>query len=162
MKVAVISDTHDNVWKLAKAMPHLAAADAVIHCGDLVSPSTVRDLAKGVGNTPIHIVWGNNETDKSGIERLVEEFPHVTHHGMTAEIELQGLKVAACHYLRVAQRLASSGLYDMVCYGHKHKPHEEWIGDCLLLNPGEVMGMRGPSTIALVDLPERSVEWIDL
>ncbi len=40
--------------------------------------------------------------------------------------------------------------------------HQEWIGECLLLNPGELMGIRGPSRLAIVDTDDRSVEWIDL
>jgi len=162
MKVAVVSDTHDNVWKLGQAMPHLAAADAVIHCGDLVAPFVVHRIGEGVGDTPVHIVWGNNEGDKLWIGKAADEFPHVTLHGVMATIELQGIEVAVCHFPHVAEGLAHSGLYGMVCFGHSHKSHEEWVGECLMLNPGEVMGMRGPSTMALVDLPQRSVEWIDL
>ena len=48
MKIAVLSDTHDNIWKLAQAMPHLAAADAVIHCGDLIAPFMIKRLAAGI------------------------------------------------------------------------------------------------------------------
>jgi len=96
------------------------------------------------------------------IGKAADEFPHITLHGVMATIELHGIMVAACHFPHVAQGLASSGLYGLVCYGHTHKPHEEWVEDCLLLNPGEVMGLRSPSQLALVELPQRSVEWISL
>lgn len=161
MKVAVLSDSHDNVWKLDQAMPHLAAAEAVIHCGDLVAPFVVQRLGEGVGDTPVHIVLGNNEGDLFRIARVVDELPHVKFHGVLAEIELQGVMIAACHDPQVARGLARSGFYGMVCYGHTHAPHEEWIGDCLLLNPGELMALHGRSTIALVELPQRAVQWIE-
>ncbi len=162
MKVAVISDSHDNIWKLNQAMPHLKAADAVIHCGDLVAPFVVSNIAEGVGDTPVHIVWGNNQGDTYRIGIMVEKLPHVTLHGFMADLELEGIAIAVCHYPHVARGLAHSGKYGMVCFGHTHTPHEEWVDDCLLLNPGEVMGLRGRSTIVLVNLPERSVEWIEL
>ncbi len=38
MKLAILSDTHDNVWALRVALTHLSRAEAVIHCGDLCSP----------------------------------------------------------------------------------------------------------------------------
>jgi predicted phosphodiesterase len=49
-----------------------------------------------------------------------------------------------------------------VCYGHDHTANEEWIGETLLLNPGEVLGLKGRSSIAMVDTTDRSVSWIDL
>ena len=74
MKVAVLSDSHDNIWKLDQAMPYLAAADAIIHCGDLVAPFIVRQIAEGVGDTPVHIVWGNNDGDTFHIGKVAEGF----------------------------------------------------------------------------------------
>ena len=162
MKIAVLSDSHDNIWKLNQAMPHLAAADAVIHCGDLVAPFVVRRMAEGVGGTPVHIVWGNIQGDTFRIGEVSSEFDHIIIHGDMGTVELQGIDVAITHYPHVAEGLAHSGRYGMVCFGHTHKRHEEWVGECLMLNPGELMGMRGPSAIAVVDLPQRSVEWIEL
>jgi putative phosphoesterase len=162
MQVAVLSDSHDSKAMLDQAMLHLAAADAVIHCGDLISPFMVEQLAEGVGDTPVHIVWGNNDGDTFWIGKTAQKHSNVTLHGVMAEIELGGVKVAVCHYPHIALRLAQSGAYGLVCYGHSHTAHEEWIGDCLLLNPGELMGLRNPSSIALVELPGRSVERVDL
>lgn len=162
MRVAVLSDSHDNIWNLKRAMPHLAAAHAVIHCGDIVAPFIVRTIAEGVGDIPVHFVWGNNEGDKMRVGKVIEEFPNLTMHGDIGILQLEGVNIAFSHYPHIAEELARTGHYGMVCYGHSHEVHEEWIGACLLLNPGEVMGMRGPSTMALVDLPDRFVEWIDL
>jgi predicted phosphodiesterase len=140
MQIAVISDSHDHVWKLDQAMPHLREADATIHCGDLCSPFVVRRLGEGIGAHPIHIVWGNNDGDKLMITRVAKDFPQIVLHGHTA----------------------LSGQYDLVCYGHDHTVHEERLGPCLLLNPGEIMGLYGKSTLALVELPSLSVRMIEL
>lgn len=162
MKAAIVSDTHDNIWKLEEAMLHLKASDAIIHCGDLVSPFMVRILAEGVGDTPVHLVWGNNEGDTYLIGKVAQGYPNVQLHTSVAQLSLGGVSIVVNHYPVVAKGLAASGLYGMVCYGHDHIPHEEWVGDCLLLNPGDLMGMKGKSTLAIVDLPSREVGWFEL
>jgi putative phosphoesterase len=162
MQIAVISDSHDHVWKLDQAMPHLREADATIHCGDLCSPFVVRRLGEGIGAHPIHIVWGNNDGDKLMITRVAKDFPQIVLHGHTAMLELEGVSVAVNHYPELARPLALSGQYDLVCYGHDHTVHEERLGPCLLLNPGEIMGLYGKSTLALVELPSLSVRMIEL
>ena len=45
MKLAVLSDTHDNIPKLEAALRMMAEADAVLHCGDLCSPFVVERIA---------------------------------------------------------------------------------------------------------------------
>lgn len=162
MKIAVLSDSHDNIWKLAQAMPHLASADMVIHCGDLCSPFMVLRLGEGLGGKPLHIVWGNNDGDRLLIGRNARAFPEIILHGEIAEFEFAGLRIAVNHYPVVARGLAASGSYDLVCYGHDHIAHEERVGACLLLNPGELMGMRGPSRVAVVQTEDRGVQSIDL
>lgn len=41
MRIAVLSDIHDNVWNLAAALDAGAETDALICCGDLCSPFIV-------------------------------------------------------------------------------------------------------------------------
>ncbi len=64
MRIAVISDSHDNIWKLDAAMTCLRGAQAVIHCGDICSPFMIRRLGEGLAGVPLHIIWGNNDGDK--------------------------------------------------------------------------------------------------
>lgn len=162
MQIAFLSDTHDNIWKLAEAMPYLAAADAVIHCGDLVAPFVLQQMGEGIAEKPIHIVWGNNDGDTFRLARVASRFPHIVLHGELARIEIGGLPMAVTHYPEIARDLARSGSFRLVAYGHDHQAHEERVGDCLLLNPGEVMGMKGRSSLAIVEVPRCSVRWIEL
>jgi len=100
-------------------------------------------------------------------------------HGQLAELEFDGLRVAVNHYPEIARRLAASGAYDLVCYGHDHVAHEEHLpalvgcrrcckaapgspGGTVLLNPGEVMGLHGRSTFALVDTTTRAVTFVEI
>jgi putative phosphoesterase len=162
MKIGVISDTHDNIWKIREAVPHLSKTQTIIHCGDLCSPFVVRELAEPLAGLPIHIVWGNNEGDRAFISKVARDYPNVQLHGELAELDIDGLSVAAHHFPRIAYALALSGLYKLVCYGHDHQQHEQWVGDCLLINPGELMGMKGTSSLAIVEVETRKTEFIHL
>ncbi len=162
MRIAVISDSHDNIWKLDAAMPDLRQAQAVIHCGDICSPFMIRRLGEGLGGVPLHIVWGNNDGDKLLMTKVAREFSGIEFHGEIGTLVLDGLAVAVNHYPEVARGLALSGKYGMVCYGHDHLAHDERVGACLLLNPGELMGMKGKSKLAVVETQGLGVERIEL
>ena len=86
----------------------------------------------------------------------------ITIHGDFASLEIDGKKIAINHYPEIARREAESGKYDLVCYGHDHTAHNEMIGKTLLLNPGELMGMNGRSTLAIYDTQSEEIEWIEL
>ena len=162
MKIAVMSDSHDNIWKLSAAMPLLVEADAVIHCGDLIAPFMILRLIKGTDGKPVHIVWGNNDGDKGLIAQVAANAENIHLHGDFAHLEMDGLKIAVNHYPDIARTLAEAGSYDVVCYGHDHTMNEEWVGNTLLLNPGELMGLQGRSTIAVFDTRDKSVEFKEI
>jgi putative phosphoesterase len=162
MKIAVLSDSHDNIWKLDRAAEAISSAQAVIHCGDICSPFMVRRLGELAGERPVHVVWGNNDGDPLLIQKVATAFPSIQLHGQLAEIELGGLRVAVNHYPAIARGLARSGDYDLVCYGHDHTRYEGPEGTCLLLNPGELMGLKGASSLAIFDAATRQVSWVEL
>jgi putative phosphoesterase len=157
-----MSDSHDNIWKLEAASRALAESDVIVHCGDICSPFMIRRLGELAGSKPVHVVWGNNDGDPLLIHKVASGFPSVQLHGHLAELEIAGLRVAVNHYPVIARGLARSGDYDLVCYGHDHARFEGKEGACLLVNPGELMGLKGPSTVAAVDTDRRSVSWIEI
>ncbi len=162
MKLGVMSDTHDNVWKLEAACERLQDVGAVIHCGDLCSPFVIRRLGERLADIPVHVVWGNNDGDQHSIARVAGDFPAISLHGAVAHLQIEGLKVAVNHYPEIARDLAHAARYDLVCYGHDHKANQEWVGETLLLNPGELLGLHGRSSLAVVDTSDRTVSWIDV
>lgn len=162
MRIAIISDTHDNIWKLDSAMPQLAQADAILHCGDLCSPFMITKLAEGVPDVPVHIIWGNNDGDKHTLLLKAAEAGNILIHGELAELTMGGLKIAMNHYPKIARALAETDRYDVVCYGHDHKQHEENVGRTLLINPGEVMGLYGRCTLALLGTENKKIAWVDI
>ena len=150
MKIAILSDIHDNIWKLDEVLEGLGEAQELIFCGDFCAPFSLGMLAEGFRG-PIHVVFGNNDGDKLLLSQVAAKAGNVTLHGEFAELELGGRKIAAIHYPAIAAGLAASGRYDLVCCGHSHKYEAKRVGRTLLLNPGEVMGRFGLSTYAIYD-----------
>jgi putative phosphoesterase len=162
MQIAVLSDSHDNIWKLDSAFSLMKDADVLIHCGDLCSPFVIKRLGDACQGRPVHIVWGNNEGDVRLICQMASKYEGITLHGDFAQLDIGGLRVAVNHYPEIARGLAASGHFDLACYGHDHTAHESRVADCTLLNPGELMGMYGKSTFALFDTFSRNVEIIEV
>ena len=140
MKIAILSDIHDNVWALAAALENIQAAEAMVCCGDLCSPFIIPLLAEGFSERPIHIVFGNNDADLFRITRQAARFPQVQLHGAFFQGELDGLRFAANHYDDIAQGIALSGAYQVVCYGHNHAFKIAPVGSALTINPGTLLG----------------------
>jgi len=149
MKIAILSDIHDNIWRLERLLTGLQA-DRLLFCGDFCAPFTLAQMAEGFAG-PIHVVWGNNDGDRLFLAQVAARFPHVTLHGDFAELELDGRRVAVTHYPEIGRALAHSGIYDLVCHGHSHRPAVVRVGQTVQVNPGEVMGRLGRSTYALYD-----------
>ncbi len=160
MEIAILSDTHDNIWALAEAMPYLQNADAVLHCGDLCSPFVVARLGEGLAGKPVHVIWGNNDGDQRMLTLAAQKAGNVHIHGPFAVLKLDELGVAMNHYPDIARGLAGSGRFDLVCYGHDHTAHSEQIAGTLLLNPGEIMGLNGRRSLVLYNTSSRNLEWV--
>jgi hypothetical protein len=139
MRIAVLSDIHDNVWKLAAALDAVGDADALICCGDLCSPFIVHQLGRGFSR-PIHVVFGNNDGDLFRITANAQRYEHMRIHGELFRGEFDGQRVAVNHYDTIARAIAASGEFDVVCYGHNHVYSVARIGRTLALNPGAIMG----------------------
>ena len=156
-RIAVLSDTHDNIWNLDQALQQVAvaAAEVLLHCGDFVAPFVIPQLGEAFGG-PIHGVYGNNDGDQSRLYQQATRFPQVILHGEFAALEVDGVRIAMNHYPEIARPLAESGRYDLVCYGHDHVPHWEQVGECQLVNPGEIMGRRGSPSWGLFDTSDRT------
>ena len=86
MVLGVLSDSHDNVWKLDLALPHLRKAQVILHCGDLCSPFIVKRMAEGLHGRDVHIVWGNNDGDPLTIAEIANAYDQVYLHGQLAEL----------------------------------------------------------------------------
>jgi putative phosphoesterase len=153
-----MSDSHDNIWNLSKALSMIrnVQADLIIHCGDFVAPFMLKELEKS--GIPVYGVLGNN--DGSGFllaKTAFAELSRITLFEIVGQVDAQGFSVCFTHQRIVAEALAASTRYDLVCYGHSHVYRLENMGKTLLLNPGEIMGKEGCPGFCIVDTLTRNV-----
>ena len=169
MKICILSDSHDHIHLLDVAVERAKAAGAVVvlHCGDVVAPSTLRCLEKH--GLPVHVIHGNNTGDLYTLGRLAADPSSLIHyHGMDAGITLSGRRIFLVHYPHYARAMAATGDWDLVCCGHSHTPLQEALpnlagGETLLLNPGTVGGVgRAPATYLIGDLESMEFELCEL
>lgn len=159
MKIAILSDSHDNVPNMEKALDWInkEKISVIIHCGDLAAPAMLDKVMAPKFSGEIHLVHGN-VGDPELLDEVAKDFKNVTVHGMAGEIEAEGKKIAFTHFPKEALELAKSGTFDLVFYGHTHKPWEEKIGNCRLINPGTLAGMFYKATFAVYDTKNDKLE----
>lgn len=159
MLIGLISDTHDNMVQIKKAVDLFndRKVGHVIHAGDYTSPFTFRILREL--KCDFTGIFGNNDGDKLLLSKMSEGKIHPQPH----IFELGGKKIVMMHEHHVADALADSGHFDVVVYGHLHKADVRKRGKTLIINPGEAGSwLYGKSTVAIADLSEMTAEIITL
>jgi hypothetical protein len=141
MKVAIISDVHNNLVNLKKVLDYCAKEKigTIICCGDLANKETLDFLNDNFSGI-IYYVFGNMDNDQLRDVSAGEKYKKSFIYENSGDAEIADKKVTFTHYPETAKRLCQGGKYDLVFYGHTHKPWEENIGECKMLNPGNVAG----------------------
>ena len=131
MQLAIIADTHLPRGK--RALPEacvrrLRAADAILHAGDFVALSVLREL-EALG-PPVHAVCGNVDGPE-----LRLELPRVR------TVQADGARIAMIHdagpkerRLERMRRMFPEA--DAVVFGHSHLPLHERADGFQIFNPG--------------------------
>ncbi len=164
MRIGILSDIHDNIWRLEEALIQLQGTDQIWCLGDLCSPFVVDRLGRGFSRD-IHLVFGNNDADRFRITLKAAAYAHLHLHGEFARLEAGNRRIALHHFDDVGRELANGGQFDVVCFGHNHQYEEARIGSTWLLNPGEIMGgLSDPqvSTCMILDLETDQVQKVTL
>ena len=159
MLIGIISDTHDNLIPTKKAVElfNNRKVEYVIHAGDYTSPFTLK-LFKEL-NCKYVGIFGNNDGDKL----LLLERSEGNIHNQPYIFSLNNKKIIVLHEHHVVDALADSGHFDLVIYGHTHKPDIRKVKNTLVINPGEAgTCLYGKSTVALADLNNMKAEIIEL
>jgi putative phosphoesterase len=131
MQIAVISDTH--LPRGTRRLPEecvarLAAADLIVHAGDLIALSVLREL-EAYG--PVVAVHGN--VDDAEVREALPA---------TATLEAGGARIAVVHDAgpaggRLARLRRRFPAADAVIFGHSHLPlHERGDAGFQIFNPG--------------------------
>ncbi len=156
MKICVISDIHDNLKNLRKAIEKINSVKPilVVFCGDFVSPFVIKEFSKF--KSKVYAVFGNNEGD---INSLIKACPkNVELFYWIGECRVNKVKIAFTHFPAVARQLAKRN-YDFVFYGHTHLHKVERTDKCLVINPGEICGLKEEPRFLVVDVESKSYEF---
>ncbi len=169
MLVAVISDTHDNIFAIKSLINVLREhrPSLIIHLGDIISPFAFRELLTYPGK--FIVILGNNDGDKLLLREIAMKAGATIREG-PYEIVIDNKRVIALHgfgstenTLNIIEALSLSGKYDIVLYGHTHRVDVRKVGKTLVVNPGECCGyLTGRKTFALLDTEKMDVRILDV
>lgn len=152
MQIAIISDVHNNEINLTKVLNYCIRQEikTIICCGDLASREILEVLNDNFSGT-LYYTFGN--ADYTELRELEDrkKYRNTFLFKEFGEATFVGKSVAFVHYPHKAKKLAESGKYNFVFYGHTHKPWEEIVGNCKMLNPGNVSGEIYLPTFAVWD-----------
>ncbi len=165
MLIGAISDTHDNLLLIEKAVQVLNQQNVglVLHAGDYVAGFVIPKLAKL--NCPLVGVFGNNDGDHELLKKRFSETSNCTIHERFTQISVEGYRIALLHghETELLNAIIDSSYFDAVIHGHSHNKGIEQRGKTLSINPGELCGyLTGKPTLAILDTLTMQAKIIDL
>lgn len=145
MKIAVISDIHENAHNLIQAVQIIEAEKCdVLFCLGDVGRSKLFEIMFTL-KIPVYFTFWNHDGNVIKDTKMLERFEfgwHVRSNGFYQKIELDGRKIFLTHYDDLIQIVAKSGEFDACFGGHEHIAFEKQFWNCLCVNPGEITGTR--------------------
>ncbi len=159
MLIAIISDTHDNLLRLQKAVNEIEAREIklVFHCGD-IGIESAKFLSRQL--LQVYAVCGNNdyypEIHRECVGTNIGLFEDI------GEIEIDKKKIAITHYPKVAEVLAGLKKYNVVFCGHTHKKDIHITNNAKIINPGSIIGDRADPSFAIYDTIKDKIEFIKI
>lgn len=165
MKIAILSDIHENLHNLLQALTICREHNVgkILCLGDLINPGIARELAEcGI---PVYCIWGNNDGDRV----LITKISMAVNSGLEmsdktyASLEIDSRNIFLSHYPDLVKPAALSGLFDVVFYGHDHIRSQAQIDECLIVNPGELSALQtGTASFCIYDTDANQVESIEI
>jgi hypothetical protein len=164
MLVGVISDTHDNLPIIDKAIERLnrEKVSLVLHAGDYVSPFVIPRFR--ALNARLIGVLGNNDGDHEMLKKQFKDSANCELHGKFAIVEVENFRIALLHgnETELLNALIDCEGFDVLVHGHTHAPVVR-RGKILVVNPGEVCGyLTGKPTYALLDTQNRDAKILQI
>lgn len=153
MKLAIISDIHDNIPNLENCLTWCRnnKIKTVICCGDVTNNETLSKI-DDFFNDGGWLVRGNMEIYDEDETANLHNLKYLGRYGVA---EVSGKKFGLCHeplYIdKVVALCEKSGGCQYIFYGHTHQPWEYIRRNIKVINPGTVAGTFSKSTFAAWD-----------
>ncbi len=160
MKAGILSDSHDCRGSVDRALDLFLeeGVGVIVHLGDVCAGFTLGRF-RGCG-VPLVGVFGNNDGDRRGIQvasgGAFFPGPH--------KAQLDGRKVVMSHSFDDLQaEIGGDERFDLILFGHTHRPLTMKARGALVVNPGEACGyLSGRPTCAVVDLESLEARIVDI
>ncbi|MEK7159170.1 MAG: YfcE family phosphodiesterase [Patescibacteria group bacterium] len=184
MKIAICSDSHDNIVNITTFLSYCRKnkIKIILHCGDWCATSVLRFFREKFKGE-IYGVYGNVHADHETMQKFAKDNDiklksdeqllnlrsvSVHHESQQSKrvhpAQLRGSNDATkivtiiTHYPDNAKKLAETGKYQIVFYGHNHKPWMEKINETYMINPGTLAGMFQRASFAVYDTETKKLE----
>lgn len=157
MKIAVISDIHDNSANLKKFLSWCAENKIknIICCGDITNSETLKFFSKEFSGK-IFLVRGNMEIYN---EEELAAYENIINGGRAVVWDIGNRIIGACHEPFLIKEVFSKRRgVDIIFYGHTHKPWIEERGSAKTINPGTLGGVFARATFAVYDTEKNGAE----
>jgi putative phosphoesterase len=160
MKIAILSDTHNEIERVRWALDLLRQRDVktVLHCGDIEDPPVI-ELFRGFD---AHFVFGNCDWDKTALADRMEDVG-VRLHENFGHLEIAGKQIAFVHghERRLFDDLEQAGCADYLFHGHTHVAVDRRVGPTRVINPGALHRAR-IKTFVLLDVETDEAETVQV
>lgn len=154
MKVAIISDTHDNLANLERFFDFCKKEKikVLIHCGDVCGLETLKEIEKKFEK--IFLGLGNCDVKKS-FSKTCQKTKIFEKEG---SVEIEKLKIGFCHQFNLEHKNDIFHHYDFFFFGHTHWPFLKKEKKCFLANPGNLAGIFWKATFAILDTKTKKLQ----
>ncbi len=129
MKILIVSDTHGRDAVLKSVLEAVKPIDMLVHCGDVEGSE---DYIRALAECPVHMVAGNNdffcELPKEE-EFCIGRYRVLLTHGHYYYITMGA---------QMMKEDARARGFDIVMFGHTHRPFLEQEAGITVLNPGSL------------------------
>lgn len=157
MRLALISDVHDNLLNLKKSLDYFDAQNIkkLLCCGDLTNLNTARYLAANfVGE--IFIINGNSD---NYLLSDLARYPQIHHLGEIGFWTIAKKNIGLCHDPdKIKHLIIKKPNLDYIIYGHTHYPNYYTQNNIKLINPGNLAGLFYPASFAVLDIELPQIE----
>lgn len=156
MKIAIISDIHDNLENLRifLAWAGKEEVNRLACLGDVTNSETLKALAEGFAGG-IFLVRGNQEIYN---EEELKKYDNIIDGGYSSVFTADGASFGICHEPFRAENILEKEKPEIIFYGHTHKPWIEEKGGVKLANPGTLGGVFFRATFAVWDTESGKLE----